>query len=140
MPVDGIFSRTVDVLGKSIDLRAKQQNLISSNIANAETPNYVPKSLSFERELQGALREPRAGTAQPPANPRHLPLKGGGGGLQAVTGKVLETPAKTPGQDGNAVELEGEMGRMMENQIMYNASVQLLAKKFEGLRTAIKGQ
>jgi flagellar basal-body rod protein FlgB len=38
------------------------------------------------------------------------------------------------------VELEGEMGRMVENQIMYNASVQILAKKFEGLRTAIKGQ
>ena len=39
MPVNGIFSKTVDVLAKSIDLRAKQQNLISSNIANAETPN-----------------------------------------------------------------------------------------------------
>lgn len=138
MPVNGIFSSTVDLLGKSIDLRAKQQNLISSNIANAETPNYIPKALSFEQELQGALRETRTGSVQAPVNPRHIPLEGGG--LQAVTGKVVETPAKTPGKDGNAVELEGEMSRMMENQIMYNASVQILAKKFEGLRTAIRGQ
>ena len=139
MPVNGIFSKTVDILAKSIDLRAKQQNLISSNIANAETPNYVPKSLSFEGELQGALKGSHVG-AQAQTNPRHLPLKGASSRIQSVTGQIIETPAKTPGKDGNAVELEGEMGRMVENQIMYNASVQILAKKFEGLRTAIKGQ
>ena len=139
MPIDGIFNRTVDVLGKSIDLRAKQQNMISSNIANAETPNYVPKTLSFEDELRGAIKEKNSG-ARALANPGHIPLKGANSRIQSVSGQVIETPAKTPGKDGNAVELEGEMGRMMENQIMFNASVQLLAKKFEGLRTAIKGQ
>lgn len=139
MPVEGIFNKTVDVLGKSIDLRSKQQNLISSNIANAETPNYVPKALAFEDELQGALKA--GGTAvQTPSNARHFPLKGASSRIQSVTGRVVETPAKTPGKDGNAVEMESEMGRMMENQIMYNASVQLLAKKFEGLKIAIRGQ
>lgn len=139
MPIDGIFSKTVEILGKSIDLRAKQQNLISSNIANAETPNYVPKALSFEDELQGALKEAATETHSQ-ANSHHFPLKGVNSRIQSVTGRVVETPSKTPGKDGNAVELEGEMSRMMENQIMYNASVQILAKKFEGLRTAIKGQ
>lgn len=138
MPIEGIFGTTVDLLGKNIDLRTKNQNLISSNIANAETPNYIPKSLDFEQELQGALKSGAKGT---PAitNPRHLPLKGAGAHLQAVTGQVVETPSKTPGKDGNAVELENEMGRMMENQIMYNASVQILSKQFNELRTAIKG-
>ena len=50
MPIDGIFGTTIDLLGKNIDLRTKSQNLISSNIANAETPNYIPKSLDFEQE------------------------------------------------------------------------------------------
>lgn len=137
MPIDGIFTKTVELLGKSIDLRAKSQNLIASNIANAETPNYTPKSLVFEDELQGALKGGMKGT---PAmtHPRHLPLKGANMRLQSVTGHVVETPAKTPGKDGNAVELESEMSRMTENQIMYNASVQLLSKNFDGLRTALK--
>jgi flagellar basal-body rod protein FlgB len=139
MPVEGIFSKTVDVLGKSIDLRARQQNLISSNIANAETPNYVPKALAFEDELQGALKSGSKGV-QAPSNSRHIPLKGESSRIQSVTGRIIETPAVTPGKDGNAVEMENEMGRMMENQIMYNASVQILAKKFEGLKTAIRGQ
>jgi len=139
MPVEGIFSKTVDVLGKSIDLRAKQQNLISSNIANAETPNYVPKALAFEDELQGALKS-GSKSVQTTTNPRHIPLKGESSRIQSVNGRIIETPSVTPGKDGNAVEMENEMGRMMENQIMYNAAVQILAKKFEGLKIAIRGQ
>jgi len=137
MQLDGIFSTTVELLGKHIDLRARNQNLIASNLANVETPNYVPKSLVFEDELQGALKGGVKGT---PAitNSRHLPLKGAGNRLQSVTGRVVETPAKTPGKDGNAVEIENEMSRLMENQIMYNASVQILAKKFEGIKTALR--
>lgn len=141
MRMDGLFNTTIDLLGKSVDLRAKNQNLIAANIANAETPNYVPKALAFDQELQGALKNRGAGQ-RPLSLPheRHLPIRGAGGGtqLQSVTGHVIETPAKTPGKDGNAVELENEMGRMTENQIMFNASVQMLVKKFEGLRMAIK--
>jgi flagellar basal-body rod protein FlgB len=136
MQLDGLFSTTVELLGKNIDLRARHQNLIASNVANAETPNYVPKSLAFEDELQGALKG--GGKAAAVTNNRHLPLKGAASRIQSVTGRVVETPAKTPGKDGNAVEIENEMGRMMENQIMYSASVQILAKKFEGIKTALR--
>lgn len=139
MPVEGIFNTTVDILAKSIDLRSRQQNLISSNIANAETPNYVPKALVFEDELQGALKSGSRGVAET-SNARHIPLKGSSSRIQSVNGRVIEAPAKSPGKDGNAVELESEMSRMMENQIMYNASVQMLAKKFEGLKISIRGQ
>ena len=136
MRIEGIFNTTIEVLGKSIDMRARSQNLIASNIANAETPGYIPRALDFESELQGALNGPKG--ADPVTHSRHLPLKGAAGRIQAVAGKVIETPAATPGKDGNAVELEGEMSRMVENQVMFNASVQMLTKKFEGLRTAIR--
>lgn len=139
MRIDGLFNTTIDLLGKSVDLRAKSQNLIASNIANAETPNFTPKSLAFEDELQGALKSGGRGTSTPAVtHSRHIPIRGTGGGLPTVSGKVIETPAKTPGKDGNAVELENEMGKMAENQVMFNASVQMLTKKFEGLRTAIR--
>ena len=141
MRIDGIFSNTIELLGKSVDLRAKNQNLIAANIANAETPNFVPTTLAFDQELQGALKsgQSRHQTTSAP-HARHIPLRGAGSGgsIHSVSGQVVESPAKTPGKDGNAVELENEMGRMAENQIMFNASVQMLSKKFEGLRNAIK--
>lgn len=139
MQIEGIFSNTIDLLGKSVDLRAKNQNLIASNIANAETPNFVPKTLKFDEELQGALKS-RQGGQRPSStpNPRHIPVRGAGAALQSVTGRIVDAPASTPGKDGNAVELENEMGKMAENQVMFNAAVQLLSKKFEGLRIAIR--
>ena len=141
MQIEGIFNNTISLLGKSVDLRAKNQNLIASNIANVETPNYVPKTLAFEQELQGALKSRQSGQI-PVSSPhaRHIPIRGAhsGSAVQSVTGRILETPAKTPGKDGNAVEMENEMAKMSENQIMFNASVQLLTKKFEGLRSAIR--
>ena len=137
MQVDGIFNSTINLLGKSIDLRTRQQNLLSSNVANAETPNYVPKALAFEDELQNAVKGAEKGTAVL-THQRHIPLKGVSGRIETVSGRVVETPAKTPGKDGNAVELENEMSRMSENQIMYNASVQILSKKFEGIKSAIR--
>jgi len=142
MQIEGIFNNTVALLGKSIDLRSKNQNLIASNIANAETTNFVPKTLVFEQELQGALKDRQPGQLpSSPPNARHIPIRGAGGGssVQSVSGQVVETPAKTPGKDGNAVELEDEMAKMAENQVMFNASVQMLNRQFSDLRTAIKG-
>jgi flagellar basal-body rod protein FlgB len=138
MALNGIFDTTINLLGKSLDLRAQNHSRISANIANAETPGYMPTKLSFEKELQGALRD--KGEATPPVtNARHIPLKGGGWSLDQVQGTVVEDPASSPGMDGNKVELESEMGKMVENQIMYNADVQLLTKTFAKLTLAIKG-
>lgn len=136
MQIDGIFNSTITLLGKSIDLRTRQQALLTSNVANAETPNYVPKALSFENELQNAVKGKKGTPGL--THVRHIPLKGVAGKIETVSGQVVETPAKTPGKDGNSVEIENEMSRMTENQIMYNASVQILTKKFEGLKSAIR--
>ncbi len=144
MPIEGLFSTTIDLLGKSVDLRTRNQNLISSNIANAETPGYIPKKLEFEQQLQSAVKKSsdrgvRSAGSPATTHPAHIPLRGGGGErIAQVRGAVVETPAKTPGRDGNSVEMENEMSNMMQNQVLFNASVQLLAKKFEGLRTALR--
>jgi len=143
MPIDGIFGTTIELLNKNIDLRAKNHNQISANLANAETPNYVPSALSFEGELRDALKAKsnhKDGATGSLTNPRHIPLKGQAGGVSGVNGTIVQTPAAIPGRDGNAVEMEQEMGNLASNQIMFNASVQMLNKKFEGLKLAIKGQ
>ncbi|GAM09702.1 flagellar basal body rod protein FlgB [Geobacter sp. OR-1] len=142
MPIEGIFANTIELLGKSIDLRAKNHNQISANLANVETPNFVPAALSFEGELKDALKSAKSAgsTGKAVTHPRHIPLKGQAGSIAAVEGRVIQTPAPGVGRDGNAVELEQEMGKLATNQILYNASVQMISKKFEGLKIAIKGQ
>ncbi|QWV97129.1 flagellar basal body rod protein FlgB [Geomonas nitrogeniifigens] len=138
MPVQGIFGTTVELLGKTLDLRAKRQTMISANLANVETPGYTASDLSFEGQLKSALKGgPKAGAL---TNPRHIPLKGASAAsLEKVRGDVVELNSGNMGPDGNSVEMESEMGRLAENQIMYNASVQILTKKFEELKQAIRG-
>ena len=138
MPVQGLFGTTIELLGKTLDLRAKRHELISSNLANVETPGYTPSDLSFESELKGALNKRGAEPAEPSSS-RFIPLKRAAGGLERVRGEIVELPGRNTGPDGNGVEMESEMGRMAQNQIMYNASVQLLNKKFEMMKQAIRG-
>ncbi len=140
MPVNDIFGTTIDLLSKNMDLRIKNQAIIAGNLANAETPGFTPSELSFEDELKEAVkgRSARNGTTSI-TNPRHIPLRHTKGDIEDVQGRIVESPARTAGKDGNSVELENEMGRMAQNQIMYNASVQILAMKFSDLKTAVKG-
>jgi flagellar basal-body rod protein FlgB len=140
MSVNSIFGNTIELLGKTMDLRIKNHNRIAANLANAETPGYTPTALSFQDELKEAVKGrtvPNATSAT--TNPRHIPLRHMHNDIEDVQGRIVETPSRTAGKDGNSVELENEMGRMAENQVLYNASVQLLNKKFEVLKYAIKG-
>lgn len=138
MQIKGMFGPTIEVLAQNIDLRARNHNQIAANVANVETPNYTPSRLDFEDELKSALHAKKpAGSGI--THERHIPLKGQADGLDRVRGKMVEVSASSIGRDGNRVDVEAEMGKMAENQILYNASVQMIAKKFDGLRQAIKG-
>ncbi len=135
MPLKPDFGTTFELLARSIDLRARNHGVISANIANSDTPGYLPGRISFEGALKGVLKGDDR-VAAPPSHPRHIPLG-------SVAGNELHgeaaIDAEEVGEDGNGVSLEVEMGRMAENQIMYNASVQILAKKFEAMKIAIRG-
>lgn len=138
MAIDELFGTTIQLVAKNLDLRAKNHLQIAANISNTETPGYIPKTLSFEKELKGAMKNGGAATAGS-QHPRHIPLRGAAGKVDEVRGALEETPAGGMGRDGNGVELEREMGLMAENQILFNASVQILSRKFEGLKYAVKG-
>ncbi len=140
MPLKDIFGTTIDLLGKTMDMRIKNHSLIAGNLANAETPGYTPTELSFENELKEAVMGRNIRNFTPSiTNPGHIPLRSMAGGIEDVQGRVVESPARTAGKDGNGVELENEMGRMAQNQVMYTASVQILAMKFDELKSAVKG-
>lgn len=138
MAINELFGTTINLVAKNLDLRAKNHLQIAANISNTETPGYIPKSLSFEQELKGAMKS-GAALQVTSHNPRHIPLKGMAGRVEEVQGTLKEVPSNDMGRDGNGVDLEREMGRLAENQILFNASVQILSKKFEGLKYAVRG-
>jgi flagellar basal-body rod protein FlgB len=130
----GMFDNTVNLLGNSLDLRAQRHKLLSSNIANQETPGYRAVDINFEQEMKKAEGSMPSGQSLTGTNLRHIST----GGQQAPVPVVVDRVTDLEGYDQNSVGIEGEMARLSENTIMYKTSAQLLKYKFSLLMTAIK--
>lgn len=130
------FDPTIQLLSKSLDLRAKNQQVILSNIANAETPGYAASSFQFEDSLRQAI-DSKSGTTLAVSHPSHFPLSPVN--IQSVTGEITKTADKTGIGDENSVNLEQEMLNLSENELVYETSAQLLQKKLSQLRFVIAG-
>lgn len=129
-----LFDKTTRALGASVNFRQTRNNVISSNIANAETPGYQAKKVDFEDALSRALD---LENVAPPEGmkPEHYPV--GRGSLARVKADVYENPDAAVNNDGNTVDVTREMSALAENSIMYKAAIQLINKKMAALKYAV---
>ena len=109
-------SAQMDLLGRYLDLAAKRQALISSNIANVDTPGYHAKDIDFQGELQRALQ----GSSEPETEPF----------VKEVSGLVARP-------DGNNVSVDRESLLLSEVQMEFGIAEQLMKSQFKNLRLAI---
>jgi flagellar basal-body rod protein FlgB len=129
-----LFDKTTRALGASVNLRQVRNNVISSNIANAETPGYQAKKVDFEEALSRAL-DLEGIQAPDGLTEGHYPVSHGS--LSRVKADIYENPDVNVANDGNTVDLEKEMSSLAENSIMYKAAIQLINKKMAALKYAV---
>lgn len=130
MPFIQQFDTTMNLLQKVLDLRTRNQQIISSNIANAETPGYSASSFEFETQLKYALS---AGKLKPvPIQQSHIPLSPQN--ISQVQGDIVVHRDKTGVGDRNSVSVDQEMVKLSENQILYEAAITMLNKKLAILK------
>ncbi len=128
-----IFDKTTKGLATSLNMRQLRHNVISSNIANAETPNYHAKKLDFEEALGRALDiDDLRGISV--THSEHFPISGSG--PNGIRPDVYENPEGVINNDGNTVDLEKEMSALSENNILYKSALQLINKKMAALKYA----
>jgi flagellar basal-body rod protein FlgB len=134
-----LFPHTVDVLQKNMELRLSRHQVLTSNVANAETPGYVAKDVTFEAELRDAtLRSEGAAQEKPGLHRTHarhfsmaLPQ------VRDVQGTVTAALSDDVGRDLNSVSIDQEMGKLTTNTFHYNASAELLSRTLQHLKHAI---
>lgn len=120
-------------LSHALDYHVERHNLIASNVANADTPGYRPREMTFE----AALGEFGGQMTMEQTNEGHLGVASG----DAHDGfTVYEETWATPGSDGNYVRLEHEMSRMQANGVRYRATTQMVSQHLGMLRYAIAGR
>ena len=135
MEPQGIFSGTIPLLEKALDLRSIRHNLIISNVANMDTPNYKAFDIVIKEELEKAMGAGKNIKLEK-TGPGHL------SGRETCPGNAKSRAAGdqqfTIRCDGNSVDIDREMANLSENNLMYNALAQIISRKFEGLKNVIK--
>lgn len=125
----------------ALSLRSQRQELLASNIANADTPNYKARDIDFSSALQGALA--RSGAAASPlatTRPGHIATPGA-----AADGKTL--PDGTPvlyrtvtqgAVDGNTVDMDTERTQFADNGLRYEAGITMINHQIKEMLAAIQ--
>jgi flagellar basal-body rod protein FlgB len=119
----------------ALSLRAYRQQVLASNIANADTPNFKARDVDFAKELQRIQGAQEGRLSLSTSAPGHLQPRGGDLGTQ-----LLYRSAVQPSIDGNTVDMDVERGQFADNAIHYQFTVNVLRNRFKEMLTAVTGQ
>ena len=122
------------------NLRAYRQELLASNIANADTPNYKARDFDFQTAMEN-VKASRGGFAMARTSPAHLKgdnLIGVGNAPAGVN--VLYRTEFQPNADGNSVNMDIERSAFAENAVQLETTLTLIQQHFHRMQTAIQGQ
>ncbi|MDO8141516.1 MAG: flagellar basal body rod protein FlgB [Candidatus Brocadiales bacterium] len=118
------IDKSATLLEKMLDVSSVKHKVIANNIANVNTPGYKKMDVSFADQLEKALNE---------ASPNKF---------DALQPKIVISKEDTSGtvrNDGNNVDMDKEVSALVKNTLSYSIYTQLLAKKYEVVKSAIEG-
>ena len=125
-----------NLLFKQLSFRGERQNVISNNIANANTPGYKTKELVFENEL-GKLNKNERNLQLYTTNNKHINpsfndiKKNNEPSLVNVKGLKEQN-------DGNNVSMDSQMSEMSKNKILFDAIQSSIKKDSRLFRSVIE--
>jgi flagellar basal-body rod protein FlgB len=132
-----LFNRSsIPLLSKSLDASMLRAKAIANNIANINTPGYHRIEVTFEDELKKALDKSKLQGMR--TDDKHLEL--GKFDVSSINPKVKKPIDPTLPSGVNNVDIDSEMAKLAENQLLYNFSAKFLHGKFSRLNAAIQAK
>lgn len=124
-----LFDGTYNLLGNALDISSRRHNLISSNIANIDTIGYKPTDLDFKSTLEAVMSKPKNDMAV--THPKHIipgtqPPDMNGEGFDMANIYHLDS-----------VDIDREMESLVENNINYRTTAEMMIRKLTLLKHAI---
>jgi len=120
----------------ALSLRAARQELLASNIANADTPNYKAKDVNFADALRNALAGTSTELPAVKTSPMHL---SGNTGSSILGAPVMYRKPIQASADGNTVDMDVERAQFADNALRYEASVKFVSEEMKMMLAAIQG-
>jgi flagellar basal-body rod protein FlgB len=131
MPIN--FDSALGIHADALRIRSQRAELLASNLSNADTPGYKAKDIDFKSALKmangdmGMMKTSHHNHMQPT-------------GIHASSPTIQYRTTLQDALDGNSVDEQIEQAQFMQNSIQYQASLDFLGGKFNGLLKAIKGE
>jgi flagellar basal-body rod protein FlgB len=116
---------TGKTLVKALDGTIARHRALANNIANADTPGYHRKDVSFHDQLRSVLAATTEGASSVMEN------------LEKIDPQIAPDTNARAGYNGNSVTIETEMGELAKNTLEYETDIQLLSTKLKMLRSVI---
>lgn len=129
------FNEALGTYESALKLRSKRAEVLSSNLVNADTPNFKARDFDFHSALKNEISRNNA-KSMSASQADHL---------NAGMGRMSDMPLqyRTPSQpsvDGNTVDEHLEHAQFMENSLEFQTAFTLLNSRFKGLVSAIRGE
>lgn len=121
---------------KSLDAATLRNRVIANNIANTNTPGYQRVEVRFEEELRHALERTRLKGSR--TDGRHLAI--GRKDISRVDAQAYRPIDHTLPSGVNNVDIDNEMAKLAENQILYNFSIKALQGTYRKMNAAIQAK
>lgn len=128
--INSIFGEALPGLQKMMDLTFRRNEAITSNIANAETPQYRATDVNFASELNRAFGQRPNDLLK--TNSKHMDINRNAEAHLTTDYSGVTKP------DGNNVDIDIQMGRLAYNSGRYTVAANLFRKQLQQLKTAIR--
>lgn len=125
-------SSVTELLFQQLNFRGERQKVISSNIANIDTPEYKTKNLKFKDTLQKTKEESNLQLTQ--THNQHMSLSYAD---KTSDFEVYEVKGLVEQNDGNNVNLDAQMSEMSKNNVMFSAIQSSIKKDSAWFKTMI---
>lgn len=133
------IDKHLGVLPAALAARGRRTEVLATNLANADTPNYKARDVDFREALAAASSPGAAGRTLTLATtqPGHV---GGAPSAGAADPALKYRVPLAPSLDGNTVDAQLEQAAFAENAVRYQATLTFINSRLKGLMTAITGQ
>lgn len=120
----------------AIGLQSQRMEVLASNLANADTPNFKARDIDFKSVLEGYMQGKPAGNSAALTVTHQHHLAGSDAGASA--GALYRNPLQ-PSIDGNTVDTQIEKSKFMENAVHHQATLTFIDGRIKTLRKALRG-
>jgi flagellar basal-body rod protein FlgB len=124
---------TTTMLEKALPVVESSHRVLANNIANANTPGFVPTHVSFQESLRQSLAAAGPRMSLETTNPGHISSSG------SFPSLVLEADTFEPGRnDQSKFNVEREMVELLKNNGRFNILSGILTKRYQQVREVLR--